>query len=231
VRKIATAALLAALTLAPAAPAQAPGYQRQPVVILYSDLPIYDGPGVQTRYVGRLHADRPLTGETTRVPLLGTATNDAGHVWYHVRLPGRPNSWTGWIPARDTVIGYSVWHLVVSTGHRQLSVYRSGRLVKRLLVVVGKPSTPTPRGQFFIEEVVAVPRDGVGAPFALATSARSNVLQEYAGGPGQIALHGTNNIGGTPGTAVSHGCIRVPTKAIRWLAYHIGPGVPLTIKG
>ena len=30
-----------------------------------------------------------------------------------------------------------------------------------------------------------------GGPYALATSARSNVLQEFEGGPGQIALHGS----------------------------------------
>jgi lipoprotein-anchoring transpeptidase ErfK/SrfK len=33
-----------------------------------------------------------------------------------------------------------------------------------------------------------------------------------------------------PGTAVSHGCIRLRTRAITWLARRIGAGVPLTIK-
>ena len=68
-----------------------------------------------------------------------------------------------------------------------------------------------------------------GGPFALATSARSNVLQEFEGGPGQIALHGLNNVGGTLGTAVSHGCVRLDTGAMRWLVARIGPGVPVTI--
>ena len=94
---------------------------------------------------------------------------------------------------------------------------------------MGKPSTPTPRGQFFIEEALALSSDDAGGPFALATSARSNVLQEFDGGPGQIALHGTNNLSGALGTAVSHGCIRLSTRAITWLARRIGSGVPLTI--
>jgi len=68
-----------------------------------------------------------------------------------------------------------------------------------------------------------------GAPFALATSARSNVLQEFDGGPGQIALHGTGNLAGALGTASSHGCIRLATPDITWLAMHIGAGVPLRI--
>ena len=76
---------------------------------------------------------------------------------------------------------------------------------------------------------VALSSKDAGAPFALATSARSNVLQEFNGGPGQIALHGTNNISGALGTAASHGCIRLSTQAITWLARRIGSGIPLTI--
>jgi lipoprotein-anchoring transpeptidase ErfK/SrfK len=73
--------------------------------------------------------------------------------------------------------------------------------------VVGKPSTPTPLGRFFVEETVKLNRQDAGAPYALALSARSNVLQEFDGGDGQTALHGTNNIDGILGTATSHGCI------------------------
>lgn len=94
---------------------------------------------------------------------------------------------------------------------------------------MGKPSTPTPRGVFFVEEALALSPSEAGGPFALATSARSNALQEFDGGPGQIGIHGTNNLTGAPGTAVSHGCVRLGTHAIGWLAKRIGAGVPLTI--
>ena len=97
-------------------------------------------------------------------------------------------------------------------------------------MVVGKPSTPTPRGAFFIEEALALSSHETGAPFALATSARSNAFQEFEGGPGQIGIHGTNNLSGAPGSAASHGCIRLRTKAITWLARRIGAGVPLTVR-
>jgi len=36
---------------------------------------------------------------------------------------------------------------------------------------------------------------------------------------------------GTPGSAVSHGCVRLSTYSITWLARRIGAGVPLTISG
>jgi lipoprotein-anchoring transpeptidase ErfK/SrfK len=111
---------------------------------------------------------------------------------------------------------------------RRVTAYQYGRVIRRFSAVVGKPSTPTPTGRFFIEEALDLSSQ-VGGPFALATSARSDVLQEFEGGPGQIALHGTNWLAGSLGTAASHGCIRLDTGSITWLAKHVGRGVPLVI--
>ena len=74
-----------------------------------------------------------------------------------------------------------------------------------------------------------MPASMVGGPFALALSARSNVLQEFDGGPGQIGIHGRDGLGGTLGGAESHGCVRLATGAIDWLAARIGSGVPVDI--
>ena len=52
-------------------------------------------------------------------------------------------------------------------------------------------------------------RSAAGGPYALATSDRSDVFQEFDGGPGQIAIHGMDNLPGALGTASSHGCIRL----------------------
>jgi lipoprotein-anchoring transpeptidase ErfK/SrfK len=101
--------------------------------------------------------------------------------------------------------------------------------VRVFKAVVGKPSTPTPAGEFFVEESIALRSSDVGAPFALALSARSEVLQEFDGGPGQIALHGLSNVGGVLGTAASHGCVRLADDAMRWLVVRIGPGTPVTV--
>ena len=75
-----------------------------------------------------------------------------------------------------------------------------------------------------------MPPNAVGAPFALALSARSNVFQEFDGGPGQIALHGLANVGGQLGTAVSHGCVRLSASALAWLVLRVGPGTPVSIR-
>jgi lipoprotein-anchoring transpeptidase ErfK/SrfK len=176
-----------------------------------------------------VQARRPLTGEQTVLPVLGSAVGVEGATWLHVRLPGRPDGHTGWILGRETVTSTTGWHLVVELSRRLVLIYSDGRLVRTVQAVVGKPTTPTPVGQFFVEETIALGPGDVGAPFALALSARSDVLQQFDGGPGQIALHGLENVGGTLGTAESHGCVRLDNSVITWLADRIGPGVPVTI--
>lgn len=176
-----------------------------------------------------LPAWAPITGSQTVLPVVGRATTKSGVRWLKVMLPGRPNSSTGWIVKAGTRVSHTAWRIALRTSTRTLRVYRRGRLVRTFSVVVGKPSTPTPRGRFFVEESILMPVGSAGAPYALATSARSNVLQEFEGGPGQIAMHGVQNLGGIPGTAVSHGCVRLADPAIRWLAARISPGVPVTI--
>jgi hypothetical protein len=120
--------------------------------------------------------------------------------------------------------------VVVDVDARRVLVYRAGRVLRRYRAIVGSPATPTPRGDTFVEENISLGRDLVGAPFALALSARSSVLQEFAGGPGQVALHGLGNVGGELGTAVSHGCVRLADDAITWLAARLDPGVPVTVR-
>jgi lipoprotein-anchoring transpeptidase ErfK/SrfK len=187
-------------------------------------------PTLQSPRILVVSARRPITGQRTVLPVLARTDGPNGTRWLHVRLPGRPNGHTGWIRERATVTTSTPWHVVVITSSRRVVVYRSGRLVRTFSVIVGKPSTPTPHGEFFVEEAVELTGGEVGAPYALALSARSNVLQEFAGGPGQIALHGLANVGGRLGTAVSHGCVRMDGSAMRWLVTQFGFGVPVTIR-
>jgi lipoprotein-anchoring transpeptidase ErfK/SrfK len=144
-------------------------------------------------------------------------------------LPGRPDGSTGWIAQSGTRELVTGWRIAVDLAARRLSVYHDGRTVRTFQAVVGKPSTPTPTGQFFVEETVQMPAGHPGGPFALALSARSNVLQQFEGGPGQIAIHGRADLGGTLGAAESHGCVRLATASIDWLAARIDPGTPVQI--
>jgi lipoprotein-anchoring transpeptidase ErfK/SrfK len=184
--------------------------------------------GRRTR-TGTVQGSRPITGVETVLPVFGHTTTRGGRRWLRVSIPGRPNSRKAWISRRGTVRMTTPWRLAVRTADRRVRVYHHGRLIRSFSAVVGKPSTPTPQGRFFVEENVRMLSGAAGAPYALALSARSNVLQEFEGGPGQIAMHGVANLGGIPGTAVSHGCVRLANSNIRWLAARIGPGTPVTI--
>jgi len=229
---LASALVVAAIGSSFAAPAGAgdPHVQRsQPLVVLLHDHVARTGPNGQAGQVESVAALRPLTRVRTVLPILGRASSRRSGSWLRVRLPGRPNGHAGWISTNRTRQTSTAWHVRVKLSTRRVTVYHGGHARRQFRAVVGKPSTPTPRGAYFIEEALALSSYETGGPFALATSARSNVFQEFEGGPGQIGIHGTNNLSGAPGTAVSHGCIRLSTRAITWLARRIGAGVPLTI--
>ncbi len=175
-----------------------------------------------------LPAHTPLTGDRTTLPLVGHV-DGAHRQWLRVMLPGRPNSSTGWIEQGGTRPLQTRWHIIVSLSGRRVWAYFEGQLLKSYPAVVGKPSTPTPTGNFFVEETEIMPSSAPGGPYVLALSARSNVFQDFDGGPGQIGIHGRDLLGGTLGQAQSHGCMRLDSPAITWLATRIGPGVPVTI--
>ena len=201
----------------------------QQLATLNHDTGAFVAPGPDTGRVTELSDVRPITGERTVLPVIARSTGPHGLRWLEVLLPGRPNSHTGWIQQRATTQSFTRWQITVRLSTRTVTVSYAGRAIKIFSAVVGKPTTPTPTGSFFVEENVTLDPQQSGAPYALALSARSNVLQQFDGGPGQTALHGIANIGGIPGTAVSHGCIRLDTPDITWLATHITAGVPVTI--
>jgi lipoprotein-anchoring transpeptidase ErfK/SrfK len=230
----AAVAMLVAVSTGPAT--AAPGgsgrvlvQHTQALAILLSPHAAMSEPDEGSAALELVGARRPITEERTVLPVLGHRSGADGVEWLQVLLPGRPNGHTGWIKRRATRPTLTGWHIVVDTSSRRVTVYQQGRKIRVFKAIVGTPATPTPPGEFFVEEVIRLRAGDVGAPFALALSARSNVLQEFAGGPGQIALHGLRNVGGVLGTAVSHGCVRLANDAMRWLNVRIGPGIPVTI--
>jgi len=207
----------------------------QQVVTLYDVKRVSSRPAAGARMVGVVSAVRPITLKRTTLPVLEQKQDAEGRRWLKVRLPGRALNrsnppLSGWISTPFTRRTTVRWHVVVDVDARQVLAYRDGRLMRSFGAIVGKPSTPTPRGKFFVEEALRMPAGKAGGPFALAASARSHVYQQFAGGPGQIALHGVNGIGGQIGSAVSHGCIRMTTAGVTWLAQYIKAGTPLTIR-
>jgi lipoprotein-anchoring transpeptidase ErfK/SrfK len=177
-----------------------------------------------------ISARRPITNEQTVLPVTGHAVDARGRAWLRVRLPGRPNGGLGWIERAGTRERVTALHLVIDISQRRVTVYRHGHEIRTFRAIVGRPSTSTPLGEFFVEEAVALPASAAGSPYALALSARSDVYQEFDGGPGQVAIHGLGHLSGSLGTAVSHGCVRLTATAMSWLVVLVGPGVPVTVR-
>jgi len=97
-------------------------------------------------------------------------------------------------------------------------------------VAVGTRSTPTPRGLYYIVELLQPSNsNGSYGPFSFGLSAHSNVLKRFAGGDGRVGLHGTNQPG-LIGSDVSHGCIRLRNRAVRRLAKLLPLGTPVYIR-
>ncbi len=217
--------------IAPAAAAPVPFASQygtvtdQPVTVATStvaSLPVYASPGAAspTQYLPQHN--------NLGAPLVMLAVASEG-IWIETYLPERPNEATGWVPAGDVTLSLDPYAIVVSLGERLLTLYKAGAAVFSTPVAPGEPSSPTPQGYFYVAEVIRVTDSGSPyGPYALGTSAFSNTYYSFDGGPGQIAIHGTNEpwlIGGY----ASHGCVRLPNAAITTVATQVPAGTPVDI--
>jgi lipoprotein-anchoring transpeptidase ErfK/SrfK len=149
--------------------------------------------------------------------------------WAQVQVPVRPNGTTGWIPVDDVQLLAGRHRVEVDLASRHLTVYEDDAVVLETPVAIGSPDAPTPTGTFAIVDSLQSPNpDGDYGPRALGVGGYSTTFSEFAGGDGQIGIHGTNDPSSI-GQAVSHGCVRVPNDVITRLADILPLGTPVTI--
>jgi lipoprotein-anchoring transpeptidase ErfK/SrfK len=175
--------------------------------------------------LAELDATTPFGSPTTLAVL------ELGDEWVKVGgLPIRPNGSVGYI-ARDAAdLRRVTFRIEVDLEDRMLSVFSGDDLYLQSAVAVGAPGNPTPAGHLFIVTDVldtGDPNSPYGR-FALGLSGLSDQLTEFAGGPGQIGIHGTNDPSSI-GQAVSHGCVRVPAEIAERLAGVLPLGTPVII--
>lgn len=184
------------------------------------------------RAAGRVGTTAPWGGGPVRLLVLASATDDAGVRWLRVRLPERPNDRAGWIREDHVRLGTTRWRLVVSVRRRTLEARHDGRLVRRVRVVVGTAATPTPTGLFAVSERIRQSPGSELGTWALHLTAHSDVLDDYGGGPGRVAIHGRAGalLRDPLGTARSHGCVRIDDAAVRWLATRAREGTPVDVR-
>jgi hypothetical protein len=161
--------------------------------------------------------------------LLSSVTDAHGRVWVRTRIPGRPNGRIGWVQ-REALGEFHVtrWLVQISLGARQLRAYYGGKLRFSAPVGIGKPSTPTPPGRFWIREIFKLTdRSNPYWPYAIGTSAYST-LTDWPGG-GVVGIHGDfgepQAIPGDP----SHGCVRLRGGDLARLAPRLQLGTPVHI--
>ncbi len=150
--------------------------------------------------------------------------------WLQVSLPIRPNGSTGWIKPAEVTLSTTPYDIKINLDDRKLVMKKGNEVIVETKVAIGAEKTPTPPGEYYITDPVDLrtnPNSAYGV-FALGISGHSDVLFEFAGGPGQLAVHGTNQ----PeliGQRVSNGCIRVPNDVILKIAEVAPLGTPVHI--
>lgn len=203
----------------PLAPVNAPAISTV-AAVLSADVPVSAEPGGA--------ATQTLSNpQESGAPLVFLVVAQQGD-WVQVQLAQRPNGSTGWVPASAVSLSTTPYALVVTTSTNTLDLYQDGALVQSYPVATGTGGTPTPVGNFALTELLAPTNDGYG-PYAYGTTAFSDALNSFGGGPGQIGLHGTDD-SASIGTDASHGCVRMTNADITALAKVLPLGTPLQIR-
>ena len=150
--------------------------------------------------------------------------------WVKVDLPTRPNKSRGWVRRGDVDLSFTRLRLEVRTKQHRVRLLDGSRVVSSARIAVGRALSPTPPGRYFVTDIIrSKDPKGFYGPYALGLSAHSTVYTSFAGGNGQVGLHGTNQPS-VLGRDVSAGCVRVRNDVIRRLARRVPLGTPVVIR-
>ena len=148
--------------------------------------------------------------------------------WLKVMIQARPNQTKGWVKASDVDISSTTYRMVLP---RRPPPHRldGDTVVAETDVVIGKETTPTPLGAFYLSEKIQQKNaGGVYGPWILSTNGYSEALDLFDNGLPVVAFHGTNQPD-LIGTQASNGCIRMPNDVVTQLAELLPAGTPIEI--
>jgi lipoprotein-anchoring transpeptidase ErfK/SrfK len=146
--------------------------------------------------------------------------------WYHVLIPVRPNGATGWVKASDVQVTTNRNYLRVSISQFRIDLYAGGVWQRGFRVAVGKPSTPTPPGHYYILASQAVP----SAPYTPGIFALSGFAPQALPGflGATLGIHGWTD-SSVIGTRVSNGCVRLASRDMDQILHSLLLGTPVDI--
>jgi lipoprotein-anchoring transpeptidase ErfK/SrfK len=159
----------------------------------------------------------------------GSAEGSTGDLWVRALLPIRPNGTWGFVPETSLSLAEVPYRIVVDRERLTLTLWEGCTVLKVFPIGLGKESTPTPNGSFYITSLLRPPiPDSIYGPHAYGLSAFSDAITNWKGG-GVIGIHGTNDPSSI-GDRRSHGCIRMYNHDIEELVPFLPLGTPVEIR-
>lgn len=195
-----------------------------PVTLLASpngEIPAFDGPnGAQIDTVG-LWYGYPMT-----MPIL----EERGD-WLRIMMPERPNMLTAWVKADSVTRSTSPWRMVLTLSETRVRVYKDGFEVWTAPVGIGKDSTRTPTGSYYVA-VVEQPGPAGYGPVVVNLNAHSEDIESWQGsGDAITAFHGpfgSEELIRAGGGKVSNGCLRMlPEDQLKMAPITVGTPVDI----
>jgi lipoprotein-anchoring transpeptidase ErfK/SrfK len=144
--------------------------------------------------------------------------------WLAVLSDSMPNSRAGWIPAGDAALRRQHYLIDADRSARLVTVFRDGRVVRRLRVAVGMSATATPTGRYAVTDAVYFGSGPYGYGALPITGHQRNLPADR----NRLAIHGTT-AEASIGSAASGGCLRAHDADIRWLVHSISAGTQVRI--
>jgi lipoprotein-anchoring transpeptidase ErfK/SrfK len=150
--------------------------------------------------------------------------------WLGIVSPVIGNGKLGWIPISTAKLRRVNYQLDVSLSQRHVTVLYRGRQVERYLIAIGRPTAPTPTGDFAVTDRLKTgdPSGPYGCCILATSAVAPHAIADWSGG-NRIAIHSTPETSSI-GHNVSHGCMRLTLPEGAWLIAHIPLGTPVIIR-
>jgi hypothetical protein len=181
---------------------------------------IFDRPGgdVVKRLGARTEFDSPRV-----LPVLKPKRR-----WLGIAAPELGNGAVGWVryDRKLLALGDTRISLRVDLSERAVELRHGDKVIRDVIVSVGRLGAETPTGRFAVTDVLDLGLDPVYGAGAIALSARQPSLPAGWIGGDRIAIHGW---AGPVGEAASGGCLRTANEDVEALLERLPLGAPVFI--
>jgi hypothetical protein len=162
-------------------------------------------------------------------PLRLGVVKDRGR-WLGVVSTRLPNGRLGWVRRSDVRLSRTDISLTLDLSRRRLLLKRGDRVVRRIVVGIGRPSSPTPRGRAAVTDKLSGYRYSpvYGCCIVALSAHQPNLPAGWTGG-NRIAIHGTNNAASI-GVPSSAGCPHAGYADMQALMRRVPLGAPVFIR-